>query len=123
MSINLLLVIIIAVLVTVIVVVALTSFITNSIFNKKEVKEERKFDINSLVVNDSLSQEIKEANKQEKKALEAVQAAQAAPTNKFITNDPPAIEAQKSQNIIDPFNVNNTPENKSTGEEQTEVFK
>ena len=136
MSLNLILVIVIAVSVTVIVVVSLTTLITNSIFNKKETEEERKYSVDSLVENASLSQEIKAANKEVKK-----QQAQPQESNKFVINEPapapqPIINnkevtpsAQETSNAqetkpaeapIDPFNLNSSANN---SEEEIEVFK
>lgn len=143
------LVLVIAFLVTLILVVSISSFVTKTIFNKKEEKEERKYDIESLEENGALSAEIKEANKEQKK-----QAAKPQETNKFVINQPeikpqpiinnnipeaPAPEPSESPvgttpnentkeeiastepQAIDPFNLNDN--NQTTNNTETEVFK
>lgn len=143
------LVLVIAFLVTLILVVSITSFVTKTIFNKKEEKEERKYDIESLEENGALSAEIKEANKEQKK-----QASKPQETNKFVINQPeiksqpiinnnipesPAPEPSESPvgttpnenpkkeiastepQAIDPFNLNDN--NQTTNNTETEVFK
>lgn len=62
-----------------ILTVSISSFISKMVFNKKEEKEESKYDIESLEENASLSAEIKAANKEEKKAKEVPQS-----NNKFV---------------------------------------
>ena len=142
------LVLVIAFLVTLILVVSISSFVTKTIFNKKEEKEERKYDIESLEENGALSAEIKEANKEQKK-----QASKPQGTNKFVINQPeikpqPIINnnipessapepsespvgttpnentkeetASTEPQTIDPFNLNN---NQTTNNTETEVFK
>lgn len=141
------LVLVIAFLVTLILVVSISSFVTKTIFNKKEEKEERKYDIESLEENGALSAEIKEANKEQKK-----QAAKPQETNKFVINQPeikpqPIINnnipeapapsespagttpnentkeetASTEPQAIDPFNLNDN--NQTTNNTETEVFK
>ena len=65
-----------------ILTVSISSFISKKVFNKKEAKEESKYDIESLEENTSLSAEIKAANKEEKKAKEVPQS-----NNKFVVPD------------------------------------
>ena len=143
------LVLVIAFLVTLILVVSISSFVTKTIFNKKEEKEERKYDIESLEENGALSAEIKEANKEQKK-----QDAKPQETNKFVINQPeikpqPIINnnipeapapapsespvgttpnenpkeetASTEPQAIDPFNLNDN--NQTTNNTETEVFK
>ena len=62
-----------------ILTVSISSFISKTVFNKKEEKEESKYDIESLEENASLSSEIKAANKEEKKVKEVPQN-----NNKFV---------------------------------------